>query len=102
MAPMSLRVLVVDDTALFRRLVSDAVAGLPGVEVVGTAVNGKMALTRMAALQPDLVTLDIEMPEMNGIEVLEAMQAAGSKAAVIMLSSLTRRGGEMTVRALEL
>ena len=93
---------MVDDTAVFRRIVSDALAGLPGVEVVGTAANGKLALARMAALQPDLVTLDIEMPEMNGIEVLEAMGPAGLKAGVLMLSSLTTRGGEMTVRALEL
>jgi len=99
---VSLRVLVVDDTVVFRRIVSDALAGLPGVEVVGTASNGKLALARMEGLRPDLVTLDIEMPEMNGIEVLEAMGRAGMKAGVIVLSSLTTRGGEMTVRALEL
>jgi two-component system chemotaxis response regulator CheB len=99
---MSLRVLVVDDTVVFRRIVSDALAGIPGIEVVGVASNGKLALSRMAAQQPDLVTLDIEMPEMNGIEVLEAMGPAGLKAGVIVLSALTVRGGEMTVRALEL
>lgn len=96
---MSTRVLVVDDTVVFRRIISDALAGAPGVEVVGTASNGRLALARMAALEPDLVTLDIEMPEMNGIEVLEAMAAAGIKAGVIMLSALTVKGGEMTVRA---
>jgi two-component system, chemotaxis family, protein-glutamate methylesterase/glutaminase len=99
---MSTRVLVVDDTVVFRRIVSDALTGISGVEVVGTAANGKLAMSRIAALNPDLVTLDIEMPEMNGIEVLEAMSAAGLNAGVIMLSSLTVRGGEMTVRALEL
>jgi two-component system, chemotaxis family, protein-glutamate methylesterase/glutaminase len=99
---MSMRVLVVDDTAVFRRIVSDALSGIAGVDVVGTASNGKVALSRMAALQPDLITLDIEMPEMNGIEVLEAMGSAGLKAGVIVLSSLTVRGGELTVRALEL
>jgi two-component system chemotaxis response regulator CheB len=97
-----MRVLVVDDTVVFRRIVSDALAGLPDVEVVGTASNGKLALARMTALRPDLVTLDIEMPEMNGIEVLEAMGPAGLTAGVIVLSSLTTKGGEMTVRALEL
>jgi two-component system chemotaxis response regulator CheB len=97
-----MRVLVVDDTVVFRRVVSDALAGLPGVEVVGTASNGKLALVRMCALRPDLVTLDIEMPEMNGIEVLEAMVPAGLKAGVVVLSAVTTRGGEMTVRALEL
>jgi chemotaxis response regulator CheB len=99
---MSIRILVVDDTVVFRRIVCDALASLPGVEVVGTAANGKLALARMAALEPDLVTLDIEMPEMNGIEVLEAMGPAGLKAGIIVLSSLTVQGGEMTVRSLEL
>ena len=99
---MSLRVLVVDDTVVFRRAVSDALAGQPDIEVVGTAANGKLALARMAALQPDLVTLDIEMPEMNGIEVLQAMSMQGLRAGVIVLSSLTTRGGEMTMKALEL
>jgi len=99
---MSIRVLVVDDTVVFRRAVSDALAGLPGVEVVGTASNGRLGMARLAELEPDLITLDVEMPEMNGIEVLEAMAAAESKAGVIMLSALTTRGGELTVRALEL
>jgi two-component system chemotaxis response regulator CheB len=98
---MSLRVLVVDDTTIFRRVVSSILSEVPGVEVVGTASNGKIAMARIAALRPDLVTLDIEMPEMNGIEVLEAMRAAGITAGVIMLSALTVRGGQMTVRALE-
>jgi two-component system chemotaxis response regulator CheB len=99
---MSTRVLVVDDTVVYRRIIGDALAGVPGIEVVGTASNGRLAMARMATLRPDLVTLDIEMPEMNGIEVLEAMAAEGMKAGVVMLSSLTVRGGEMTVRALEL
>lgn len=97
-----MRILVVDDTVVFRRIISDALSGLPGVEVVGTASNGKLALARLAALEPDLITLDIEMPAMNGIEVLEAMAASGSKTAVIVLSSLTVSGGEHTMRALEL
>jgi two-component system, chemotaxis family, protein-glutamate methylesterase/glutaminase len=98
---MTTRVLVVDDTSLFRRVISDALAGIEDVEVVGTAPNGKLALARIAALRPDLVTLDIEMPEMNGIEVLEAMHVSGQKATVVMLSSLTVKGGQMTIRALE-
>ena len=98
---MPTRVLVVDDTSIFRRIISDALTGIPDVEVVGTASNGKLALARMEALAPDLITLDIEMPEMNGIEVLEAMRASGRKTSVIMLSSLTVKGGEMTMHALE-
>jgi len=99
---MSMRVLVVDDTVLFRRAVSMALEGLPGVEVVGAAANGKLALARMEALRPDLVTLDIEMPEMNGIELLEAMRSRGFETGVIVLSAHTVKGGELTMRALEL
>jgi two-component system chemotaxis response regulator CheB len=99
---MSIKVLVVDDTVVFRRLVSDALAAIEGVEVVGAASNGRLALARLAALKPDLITLDIEMPEMNGLEVLEALGACPARPGVIMLSNLTRRGGEMTMRALEL
>jgi two-component system chemotaxis response regulator CheB len=99
---MGTRVLVVDDTALFRRVVSDALQSIPGVEVVGTAANGKTALARMASLQPDLITLDIEMPEMDGIEVLTAMGAAGMETGAIVLSARTVHGGELTMRALEL
>jgi two-component system chemotaxis response regulator CheB len=98
---MTTRVLVVDDTSIFRRIVSDALSGIPGVEVVGTASNGKLALARLATLKPDLITLDIEMPEMNGIEMLAAMRGTGCKASVVMLSSLTVKGGEMTIQALE-
>jgi two-component system, chemotaxis family, protein-glutamate methylesterase/glutaminase len=99
---MSMRALVVDDTVVFRRLISEALSAMPGIEVVGTAPNGKMALARLAALKPDFMTLDIEMPEMNGIEVLEALPSLGWRGGVIVLSALTVRGGMMTVRALEL
>jgi two-component system chemotaxis response regulator CheB len=100
---MTTRVLVVDDTSIFRHIVSEALSGIPEVEVVGTAANGRIALARVAALQPDLITLDIEMPEMNGLAVLDAMRASGQilKTSVIMLSSLTVTGGQMTIRALE-
>jgi two-component system chemotaxis response regulator CheB len=99
---MTLRVLVVDDTAIFRKILSDVLAEIPGVEVVGTAHHGKMALTRIQSLKPDLVTLDIEMPEMDGLEVLEVMRTQKIDIGVIMISSLTRRGSELTIRALEL
>src|SRR5450755_1905518 len=98
---MSTRVLVVDDESIFRRAISEALSGLPGVEVVGTASNGRLALARLSSLQPDLMTLDVEMPEMNGLETLKTMRDTGVNTSVIMLSSLTVRGGEMTIRALE-
>jgi len=100
-ARIKTRVLVVDDASIFRRVISDALSGIPGVEVVGTAPNGKTALARLAALQPDLITLDIEMPEMNGLEALDAIRKSGADVSVIMLSSLTVQGGKLTVRALE-
>ncbi len=99
---MSLRVLVVDDTVMFRKILSDALTEIPGVEVIGIAHHGKMALARIQSLQPDLVTLDIEMPEMDGLEVLEAIRAEKLDVGVIMVSAFTRRGSEMTIRALEL
>jgi len=99
---MSMRVLVVDDTVLFRRAVSMALEGVPGVEVVGAAANGRLALARMEALRPDLMTLDIEMPEMNGLQVLEAMRSGGLDAGVIVLSAHTEKGGELTMQALDL
>jgi two-component system, chemotaxis family, protein-glutamate methylesterase/glutaminase len=98
---VALRVLVVDDTAVFRRIVSEAVSAVPGVEVVGTAGNGKTALQRLKDLQPDLMTLDIEMPEMDGLQVLEAMRQAGSTTGVIVVSALTPKGGQLTMKALE-
>jgi two-component system chemotaxis response regulator CheB len=98
---MKLRVLVVDDTSLFRRVIADALALLPDVEVVGTAPNGKIALERAATLLPDLMTLDIEMPEMDGLEVLDALKQKGIQCGVVIVSALTLKGGDLTIRALE-
>lgn len=98
----NLRVLVVDDTIVYRKIVSDVLHDLPGVEVVGTANNGKIAISRIVSLKPDLVTLDIEMPEMNGIEVLEHLREMPEAPTAVMLSTLTHKGSEMTIRALEL
>lgn len=97
-----IKVLVVDDTIVYRKIVGDVLKAIPGVEVVGTANNGKIALSKIKTLKPDLVTLDIEMPEMSGIEVLEELGRHPSPPKVIMLSTLTREGSEMTIKALEL
>lgn len=99
---MALRVLVVDDTIMYRKVVGDILAEMPDVEVVGTANNGKIALTRIASLKPDLITLDVEMPIMNGLETLEALQQEHPEVGVIMLSTLTKRGSDITMKALEL
>ncbi len=97
-----IKVLVVDDTIVYRKIVADVLKAIPGVEVVGSATNGKTALSRIASLKPDVVTLDIEMPEMSGIEVLEHLRDQSSQVVTIMLSTLTQRGSEMTIKALEL
>jgi two-component system chemotaxis response regulator CheB len=98
---MSLRVLVADDAILFRRVISDALASLPDVEVVGTAANGKLALQKVRELKPDLLTLDLEMPETDGLAVLDALKQSGEKVAVIVVSALTHKGGQLTIKALE-
>lgn len=98
---MKLRVLVADDSVLYRRVLADVLSTLPGVEVVGTVGNGKLTLERVRELKPDLLTLDMEMPEMDGWTVLENLQKEQSPPAVLVVSGLTRRGSQLTVRALE-
>lgn len=102
MLAKKLRVLVVDDTIVYRKAVSDILAEIPGVEVVGIAHNGKIAMSKIATLKPDLLTLDIEMPEMNGLEVLAELQKNHTDVGAIMLSTLTADGSHMTMKALEL
>ena len=97
-----MRVLVADDAILFRRVLADVLASIPGVEVVGSANNGKMALQKIKELNPDVLTLDIEMPEMDGLAVLDALlKGGGPKVEVIVVSALSRRGGDLTLKALE-
>ncbi|MDM8537962.1 chemotaxis-specific protein-glutamate methyltransferase CheB [Desulfobacterales bacterium HSG17] len=98
----NLKAIVVDDTIVYRKIVSDVLKEIPGVEVVAAAFNGKIALSKIATLKPDFITLDIEMPEVNGIEVLQALKDQEDAPVVIMLSTLTHEGGEMTMKALEL
>jgi two-component system chemotaxis response regulator CheB len=95
-------VLVVDDSVVARRLLSDAINAEPACEVVGTAPNGKLALAKLPQLNPDIVTLDIEMPEMDGLQTLAEIRKFYPRLPVIMCSTLTERGAEATLRALEL
>jgi len=95
-------VLVVDDSVVARRLLSDTINAEPGCEVVGTAPNGKLALAKLPQLTPDIVTLDVEMPEMDGLQTLAEIRKVYPRLPVIMFSSLTERGAEATLRALEL
>ncbi len=95
-----LRVLVVDDSSLFRRVVGDAVSSEPQLELIGTASNGRIALQRIAQLHPDVVTLDIEMPELDGLATLVEIRKTNQDIAVIMFSSLTEAGASVTIDAL--
>ena len=95
-----IRVLVVDDSVVIRKLVSDLLAEDPDIEVVGTAVNGRAGLTKIEQLRPDVVTMDIEMPEVDGIEAVRRLRASGSRIPVIMFSTLTERGAAATLDAL--
>ncbi|MED4602701.1 chemotaxis response regulator protein-glutamate methylesterase [Paenibacillus validus] len=93
-------VLVVDDSIFMRKIISDFISQDPMLRVVGTARNGKEAVEQVKKLQPHAVTMDIEMPEMNGLEALRVIMKE-SPVAVIMLSSLTQEGASETIKALE-
>ncbi|MDQ2756770.1 MAG: chemotaxis response regulator protein-glutamate methylesterase [Actinomycetota bacterium] len=96
-----IRVLVVDDSVVIRRLVTSILSGDPDIEVVGHAANGQIAMGKVESLSPDAITLDIEMPVMDGIATVRALRRAGHRMPVIMFSTLTERGATATLDALE-
>lgn len=100
MAPI--RVLVVDDTVVVRRLVAEVIGSAEGVEVVGTAAHGQLALTQIPICKPDVITLDVEMPVMDGLTTLAEIRKRWPKLPVIMFSTLTSRGASATLDALAL
>lgn len=97
-----IRVLIVDDAVVVRRMVSDVLAADPEIEVVGTAANGRIALQKITQVNPDILTLDVEMPEMDGLQTLKALRETWRDLPVIMFSTLTERGGTATLTALSL
>jgi two-component system chemotaxis response regulator CheB len=95
------RVLVVDDSAVMRRMLTDLLSRDPAIEIVGTASDAYIARSKILKLQPDVLTLDVEMPRMDGLTFLEKLMGV-HPMPVVMVSSLTQHGGETTLRALEL
>jgi two-component system chemotaxis response regulator CheB len=95
-----IRILVVDDSVVVRRMVSDALDTDPQLEVAGTAANGKIALAKIPQVNPDIVILDVEMPELDGIGALVEIRKTLRALPVIMYSTLTQRGAEATLEAL--
>src|SRR6185436_15031349 len=95
-----IRVLVVDDSALARRAISDALALDPDIEVVGTASDPYAARDEILALQPDVITLDIEMPRMDGLSFLRILQKH-HPLPVVIISSLSQAGSKVALEALE-
>ena len=86
-----IRVLVVDDSVVIRRLLSDILAEDDRIEVVGTAANGKVALAKIPQVNPDLVTLDVEMPVMDGLATLRELRRLYPRLPVVMFSTLTEK-----------
>ena len=95
-----IRVLVVDDAVVVRRLVTDALAVDPEIEIAGIAANGRIALQKIEQLKPDIVTLDVEMPEMDGLETITEIRKRWPLLPVIMFSTLTERAARVTLDAL--
>ncbi len=95
-----IRVLVVDDSAVVRSIIADSIAATPGMKVVGTAGDGRQALEILDALRPDVITLDIQMPNMDGLATLDAILAR-RPVPVVMVSSLTKLGANITLDALD-
>jgi two-component system chemotaxis response regulator CheB len=97
---VSIRILVVDDSVVIRKLLTSTLNEVPGMEVVATAALGKIALAKIQQCSPDIVILDVEMPEMDGIETLKRIRKQAPRLPVIMFSTKTERGAVATIEAL--
>ncbi|MEM9161851.1 MAG: chemotaxis response regulator protein-glutamate methylesterase [Cyanobacteria bacterium P01_F01_bin.4] len=98
----TIRVLIVDDAVVVRQLVSKALSVDPELDVVGVAANGRIALAKIPQVNPDVIVLDLAMPEMDGLEMLKSLRETYPKLPVIMFSALTERGAVETLDALAL
>ena len=97
-----IKVLVVDDMVVVRKIVTDTLGLDPEIEVIATAANEEIALQKIPQLKPDILSLDIEMPEMDGIETLTEARKLYKELPTIMFNTLIERGGSKTLEALAL
>lgn len=97
---MKKKVLVVDDMAIVRKLLTDLISEDPQLEVVGVAADGKIALSKLGQLKPDIVILDVEMPEMNGLETVQNIRKIDARIPIVMFSAVTMSGAQVTLDAL--
>ena len=102
MDKQAVNVIVCDDSALMRNLVGRIIDDAPGLELAGKAMNGKFLLNKLSTLKPDIILLDLEMPEMNGIEFLKERKRLGIDIPVVILSSVAKKGARITMEALNL
>jgi len=98
----NIEVLVCDDSALMRNLISRIIDSTDGMTTIGTAMNGKFCLQKIPQLKPDLILLDIEMPEMTGVQFLEERKKQGIDIPVVILSSIATKGAAVTMQCLDL
>ena len=95
-----IRVLIVDDSAFMRKLINDFLSEHPEIDVIGTARNGEDAIKKWRELRPDVITLDVEMPKLNGLEVLKVIMQE-QPLPIVMLSSTTKEGADTTLQAIQ-
>ena len=102
MSENDISVLICDDSALMRNLIGRIIENADGLSLAGKAMNGRFALEKIPKLKPDIIVLDLEMPEMNGIEFLKERKKRGIEIPVVILSSVAKKGAEVTMEALSL
>jgi two-component system chemotaxis response regulator CheB len=95
-----LKVVIVDDSVIFRKIIRDAFANIPGIDIVGIAADGMQGLDRVRRMQPHMVTLDVEMPNMDGISFLKQLKQEKLSTKVVMLSGLSEAGAKTTMDSL--
>ena len=95
-----IRILIVDDSVVIRRLIKEILDADNRLEVVGVAHNGQVAVAKVDELKPDAVTMDIEMPVMNGVDAVKAIRKTHPRLPIVMFSTLTERGASATMDAL--